>query len=59
MTKIRARLAVEYTNATARGSAPAVAPEMAADSVSKGQQTHSWHLRQGFLKSEWRGVCVC
>lgn len=61
--KIRSRLAVEYTNATSCGSALPMAPKMASDSVSKRQQTHSWHLHQDFLKSErvsvFVYVCVC
>lgn len=59
LIKIWGRLAVEYTNATSRGSALPMAPKMASDSVSKGQQTHSWHLHQDFLKSEWVSECVC
>lgn len=59
LIKIWGRLAVEYTNATSRGSALPMAPKMASDSVSKGQQTHSWHLHQDFLKSEWVNVFVC
>lgn len=41
---------------------PPHGPKMASESVSKGQQTHSWHLRQDFLVRERvreREYCMC
>ena len=38
---------------------PPHGPKMASDSMSKGQQTHSWHLRQDFSVRERERDTAC
>lgn len=48
--KNRSQASIRGRECHVHDSALPVAPKMASDPMSKGQQTHSWHLCLDFLK---------